>query len=69
MIIIVIIIIVIIIIIIIIINVIVIIIQEEDPPGEMAAEPIWSEVYPQKDATYLPSTLECSLHDSNISGS
>ena len=58
-----------IIIVVIIINIIVIIIQEEDQPGEMAAEPIWSEVYPQKDATYLPSTLECLLHDSNISGS
>ena len=43
----------IIIIIIIIINIIVIIIQEEDPPGEMAAEPIWSEVYPTK-GCYLP---------------
>ena len=35
----------------------------------MAAEPICPEVSPHKDATYLPSTLECLSDDSNVSGS
>jgi len=44
-------------------------IQEEDPPGEETAEPIYPEVSPQKDATYLPSTSECLSDDSSVSGS
>jgi len=43
-------------------------IQEEDPSGEEAAKPISPVVSPQKDTTYLPSTSECLLDDSNVSG-
>lgn len=43
--------------------------QKEDPPGEEAAEPIFPEVSPQKDATYLPSTSQCLSDDSIVSGS
>ena len=44
-------------------------IQKQDPPGKMAAEPICPVDSPKKDATYHPSTLECFLDDSNVSGS
>ena len=44
-------------------------IQEEDPSVEEAAETISPDVFPQKDASYLPSTSECLSDDSNVSGS
>ena len=44
-------------------------IQEEDPPVKEVAETILPEVFPQKDACYLPSTSESLSDDSNVSGS